>query len=94
MTVLDSKVTTLSDYYHELSAEFLPNKKIREWALPKWTVLPAAWLSSALSRETPLFDPTLYALDTMTHNLDFSNSRMKNWLQQIGEQEYESTSFA
>ena len=30
--------------------------------------------------KTPLFDPTLYALDTIAHNLDFSNERMLSWL--------------
>ena len=79
-TVLDSKYTTLSQYYRELAAEHLPGKIIRERTLPRWTILPAAWLSSTISRHHALFDPTLYALDTITHNLDFSNARMLQWL--------------
>ena len=43
--------------------------------------LPLAWLSSALSRRRPIFDPTLYALATITHNLDFSNARMRRYLE-------------
>ena len=80
VTVLDSRYTTLSQYYRELAAEHLPGKTIREVTLPRWTILPGAWLSSTLSRHHALFDPTLYALDTITHNLDFSNSRMLQWL--------------
>ena len=79
-TVLDSKYTTLSQYYRELAAEHLPGKIIRERTFPRWTILPAAWLSSTISRHHALFDPTLYALDTITHNLDFSNARMLQWL--------------
>ena len=84
VTVLDSKYTTLSQYYRELAAEHLPGKVIRELTFPRWTILPAAWLSSSLSRHHALFDPTLYALDTITHNLDFSNARMLHWLKSCG----------
>ncbi len=79
-TVLDSKFTTLSQYYRELAAVYLPEKEIRELCLPRWSILPAAWISSTFSGETPLFDPTLYALDTITHNLDFCNRRMLSWI--------------
>jgi nucleoside-diphosphate-sugar epimerase len=87
-TVLDTKYTTLSDYYRELAAEYLPEKKIRELCLPRWTILPAAWVSSTFSGEKPLFDPTLYALDTITSDLNFSNDRMKQWIAAAGEKEF------
>jgi nucleoside-diphosphate-sugar epimerase len=93
VTVLDSKFTTLSEYYHEMAREFLPTKKIREVSLPLWTVWPLAWMSSTLSRRKPLFDPTLYALDTITHNLDFSNKRMLSWLVAAGLEEYKNDSY-
>ena len=93
VTVLDSKVTTLSDYYHKLAREFLPDKRIRELSLPLWTIWPFAWLSTALSRTKPLFDPTLYALDTITHNLDFSNQRMLDWFSAAGLKEYHYDSY-
>ena len=47
-----------------------------------------AALSTALSRSKPLFDPTLYALDTISHNLDFSNRRMLSWLAKAGLDEF------
>ena len=50
-------------------------------------------LSNLLSRHTPLFDPTLYALDTITHNLDFSNSRMLEWLKAASLKEYVCDSY-
>ena len=87
-TVLDSKYTDLSQYYRELAAEYLPGKKIREITLPRWTILPLAWFASTFSGEKPLFDPTIYALDTITHDLDFSNQRMLEWIHGISEQEF------
>lgn len=90
VTVLDSKFTTLSQYYRELAAEFIPEKTFREITLPRWTILPAAWFSSTFSGEEPLFDPTLYALDTITHNLDFDNGRMKRWIAAVGEREFDA----
>ena len=90
VTVLDSKRTTLSEYYHEIAREFLDGKRLRECSIPMWAVRPVAWLSTALSRNRnhPLFDPTLYALDTVAHNLDFSNARMLDWFDKMGMEEF------
>ena len=88
MTVLDSRRVTVSDYYRELAAEFLPGKRLREVALPMALIRPVAALSTALSRREPLFDPTLYALDTIAHNLDFGNRRMLDWFARMGLEEY------
>lgn len=91
VTVLDSKRTTLSEYYHKISREFLDGKRLRECNLPMCAIRPVAWLCTMLSRnrDKPLFDPTLYALDTVSHNLDFSNSRMLAWLSAAGLEEYD-----
>ncbi|MBN2642018.1 MAG: NAD(P)-dependent oxidoreductase [Victivallales bacterium] len=87
VTVLDSEFTTLSQFYHRLAAKHLPDKVIREISLPCWTIRPAAWcstvLATMLNRHSPLFDPSLYALQTITHNLDFSNARMLEWISKI-----------
>ena len=88
VTVLDSRRVSISGYYHELASEFLPGKRLREVTLPKALIRPVAALSTLLSRREPLFDPTLYALDTITHNLDFSNRRMLDWLARAGLQEH------
>ena len=88
VTVLDSRRVTVSEYYHELAAEFLPRKRLREMTLPMALVRPIAALSTALSRSMPLFDPTLYALDTVSHNLDFSNRRMLAWFRETGLEEF------
>ena len=90
VTVLDSRRVTVSDYYHELAAEFLPGKRLREATLPMSLIRPVAALATALSRNRaqPLFDPTLYALDTVSHNLDFSNSRMLAWFTKAGMEEF------
>ena len=91
VTVLDSKYTTLSDYYKELAAVYLPGKKMREITLPYWMIWGPAWFSSRFSGEKPLFDPTLYALDTITSNLDFNNRRMLEYLHAIGKEEYKGS---
>ncbi|MBR6373818.1 MAG: hypothetical protein IKS20_11615, partial [Victivallales bacterium] len=88
VTVLDSRRTTIGEYYKELAREFLPSKAIKELYLPKAAVLPLAWLSTTLSSQKPLFDPTLYALETITHNLDFSNSRLLSWLKSANLEEF------
>ena len=94
VTVLDSRRTTLGEYYRGIAREFLPGKRVRECALPTGLVRPIAWLSTALSRERPIFDPTLYSLDTVAHNLDFSNSRMLAWLSAAGLEEHVQDSYA
>ncbi|MBO4511744.1 MAG: NAD(P)-dependent oxidoreductase [Victivallales bacterium] len=93
VTVLDSRRTTLSEYYRQLAQEYLPGRHIREASIPKWVIWPFACLSTAISRRKPLFDPTLYALDTISHNLDFSNSRMLKWLKAAKLEEYISDSY-
>jgi nucleoside-diphosphate-sugar epimerase len=93
VTILDSKCTTLHAYYLQLAREFLPGKTLREVALPRWVIWPFARLSTALSRHRPLFDPTLYALDTISHNLDFSNARMRKWLHATNLEEYVCDSY-
>ena len=95
VTVLDSKRTTLSEYYHEIARQFLDGKRLRECSLPMWAILPVAWLSTVLSRNRahPLFDPTLYALDTVAHNLDFSNRRMLDWFDKTGMEEFRHDSY-
>lgn len=88
VTVLDSRRITLSEYYHELADEFLGGKRLKEVTLPMAVIRPIAALSSALSRNRPLFDPTLYALDTISHNLDFSNRRLLDWFAKCGLSEH------
>jgi len=96
VTVLDSRRTTLGEYYRNIAREMLDGKRLREWTLPMCAVRPLAWLSTALSRsrERPLFDPTLYSLDTVAHNLDFSNRRMLSWFSAAGLEEYVQDSYA
>lgn len=91
VTVLDSPNTSLSAYYRKLAARYLPEKKIREITLPRSLIVLPAWISSTFSGDKVLFDPTLYALDTITSNLDFSNSRMLEWFKAIGKAEYKGS---
>ena len=74
----------------QIAREFLDGKRLRECSIPMWAVRPVAWLSTFFSRNRnhPLFDPTLYALDTVAHNLDFSNARMLDWFDKMGMEEF------
>lgn len=93
VTVLDSRRTSLREFYHAVAEKYLPGKTLREISLPLWSILPAAWFSSTFSGDKALFDPTLYSLATITHHLDFSNARMLEWQRKAGTEEEKDGTF-
>lgn len=76
--VLDDEKTTMDQFYGLLSAVYFPNKKHRRLFLPFWFGSlfggVVTGLSHLLRRSHPLMDPSLYALQSISHNLDFDNS--------------------
>ncbi|MFA7185493.1 MAG: NAD(P)-dependent oxidoreductase [Victivallales bacterium] len=88
VNVLDNEYTTVSEFYHIVRDLYLPGRELREISLPAEVVYPAAWFSSfastLLNLKKPLYDPSLYALNTIRHNLDFSNRRLQQWLEAAG----------
>jgi nucleoside-diphosphate-sugar epimerase len=90
VNVLDNEFTSVSEFYHIIRDLYLPELNLREITLPVATIYPFAWLSSfistALNLKKPLYDPSLYALETIRHNLDFSNMRLQEWLKTSNQQ--------
>jgi nucleoside-diphosphate-sugar epimerase len=84
VNVLDNEYTTICEFYYIIRDLYLPDRKLREISLPVSMVYLPAWFSSFVSTlfnlKTPLYDPSLYALDTIRHDLNFSNQRLQEWL--------------
>ena len=82
INVLDSERTTADEFYRIIAACFLPGKRFRTITLPFRLARPFAAAVSAVSTlldlAHPICDPSLYALYSVSRNLDFSNAR---WLE-------------
>lgn len=80
VNIIDSKRTTIDEYYRELIGKYFPDKKFRTITLPMWIGkiigLTSTILSYILRTKYPIFDPSYYALHHISSNLDFDNSKM------------------
>lgn len=74
--VLDPRHTTIDEFYRMVAAMYFPHKKFRTITLPLWCGQVIGTISTGLSNllnlKRPLWDPTLYALYSVSRNLDFS----------------------
>ncbi len=86
VNVVDDEQTTMDEFYHILAALYLPHKRFRTVTLPFWVGQMVSslisWISNCLNLDTPFTDPSFYALYSVSHNLDFSNHRMKKLITQ------------
>lgn len=84
ITIIDSKKTTIDEYYREIAARYFPDKKFKNLYLPLWVGKFLGIISTALSNlfnlRQPLFDPTFYAVHHVSSNLDFSSAKMEKAL--------------
>lgn len=84
ITVLDDERTTVDEWYRMLCAIHLPGKARRSVTLPRWagTLVgaPVAALSDFLNLDHPFMDPSLYAVRTVSSNLDFGNRAFRELL--------------
>lgn len=75
VTVIDSRRVTAEDFYRETAARLFPGRKFRTLCLPMWIGVCIGWLSSFIAAALRLshvpFDPSYYALKTVSSNLDF-----------------------
>ena len=81
--VVDPQKTTMEQYFRQVLNIFLKEKAgMKSLCLPMWigqTIgLFATAMSNLLDRSEPLFDPTLYGLQSATRNLDFSSRKLEN----------------
>ena len=78
VTVIDSRRITADEFYRETAARLFPGRKFRTVCLPMWLGACIGRLSSALAnmlgRTHVLFDPSYYALRTVSSNLDFTDA--------------------
>lgn len=93
--VLDDERTSLEAFYRALAAVHFPRRSFRSVTLPRWCgrllALPLTALSDFFNRAPPIADPTLYALRTVSSNLDFSNRRCRSLFAAAG---YRPVTFA
>lgn len=86
--VLDDEHTSADEFYRLLAGIYLPGRKLASITVPVWVAWPWAaavtGLSGALGLPRPLADPSLYALRTVSSNLDFCNRRLHELLAAAG----------
>ena len=76
--VLDPGKTSIDEFYWQVATSTYPQKKYKTLCLPLWLGLAFGALSTCLSNlcntKKPIFDPTFYAVLSISHNLDFSST--------------------
>ena len=76
--VLDQRHTSIDDFYRQVALRYFPDKKYRTVCLPMWCGILLGTVSTGLSNifntQKPVWDPTLYALYSVSRNLDFSSA--------------------
>ena len=77
VTVIDSRRITAEEFYRETAARLFPGRKYRTLCLPMWLGVCIGRLSSSIASALRLthvpFDPSYYALKTVSSNLDFTD---------------------
>lgn len=85
INIIDSKKTTIDEYYREIAKKYFPNKAFKTLCLPmqigKIIGFVSTFLSNLLKLNDPIFDPTYYSLHHVSSNLDFDNKRMLSALE-------------
>lgn len=88
INVLDDERTSIDEFYRILAGTYLPGKELRTVTLPfsAGYILGScvSGISNILNLNRPFMDPSLYALYSVSRNLDFSNKRMKNLFMNAG----------
>ena len=79
--VLDPERTSIDEVYRRVSAEYLPGKQFKSITLPMWFGFIIGAISTGIANlfnlDRPPWDPSLYALFSVSHNLDFSPKLFK-----------------
>jgi nucleoside-diphosphate-sugar epimerase len=88
VNVLDDEWTSVDEVYRILASVYLPSRRFRSVTVPVWAAWPLAWAVTGISGlaglTRPLTDPSLYALRTVSSNLDFGTARLRGRLGQAG----------
>jgi nucleoside-diphosphate-sugar epimerase len=88
VNVLDSEFTSTDEFYRIVASVYCPGKRFRTFTLPLWLVRPFAAavsaVSNALNLDHPFLDPSSYALNVVSSNLDFGNGRFLDLMRAEG----------
>lgn len=78
--IVDNEVTSIDEFYRIVGKIYLPGKNFRSIILPFWIGYLIGWIvshvSNILNLNRPFVDPSLYALYSVSKNLDFSNRKL------------------
>ena len=89
INVLDSAHTSIEAFYRLVAARYFPDRRFRSVTLPYGCGLVLGGLvsgvSDLLNLSHPFTEPSLYALRSVSHNLDFSNARLLDLFACAGE---------
>lgn len=79
INVSDKKFTSVDEYYSEIALKYFPKKRFKRLYLPlfagKLAGRVSAFIRKCLDLKQPLFEPTLYFLSLVSSNMDFSNKK-------------------
>jgi nucleoside-diphosphate-sugar epimerase len=87
--VVDRETVSIDEYYRMLAAAFLPGmRRLRSVTLPGWLGAGLGRISTGLSwllnRDRPVFEPSLYGLQSVSRHLDFSGRSFEALLSRHG----------
>ncbi len=78
VTVIDDRRVTADEFYRETAARLFPGRRYRTLCLPMWLGVCvgrfSSWLANLCGRTHVFFDPSYYAMRTVSSNLDFSDA--------------------
>ena len=78
VTVIDSRRVSAEEFYRETAERLFPGRRYRTVCLPMWLGVCIGRLSSMIAAVFGLthvpFDPSYYALKTVSSNLDFTDA--------------------
>ncbi len=85
--VLESENVSIDGYYRMIAKRYMPEKHFRTIYLPMWVGILCGWIISTMSNildlKKPFTDPSLYALYSISSNLDFSNAKCEELIKYI-----------
>lgn len=81
INIIDEKVTSVDEFYREIAKKHFPDKTFRTITFPFGVGYILGWISTTLSNflklNHPIIDPSLYALYSVSSNLDFRGEKLK-----------------
>lgn len=82
INVLEDKNVSVDDFYRIIAKKYFPDKTFKTVVLPFWVGVVVggfvSFISNLLNLKGPIFDPSLYALYSVSSNLDFSCDKFQN----------------